>query len=98
MSQALGGTVSALTRRGCVGLRLPVGAKEQLLDPIGVQKIVERQMPEHDEHGIHPILTVVGGSRPVGGRSVETSANRCDWYAKCSCSSAENRLTGEVDG
>ena len=42
--------------RGRVGADWPSEAKEQLLDAIGVQEIVKREVTEHDEHRIQPVL------------------------------------------
>src|SRR5512133_795950 len=47
-----------------IGRRRPVGTKQKFLDAIGVQEIVKRQVPEHDEDRIGPILAVLGGLRP----------------------------------
>jgi hypothetical protein len=41
LEQTLGGRHVAVCR--------PVGAEEQLLDAVGVQEVVESQVPEHDE-------------------------------------------------
>ena len=38
--------------------------KQQFLDSIRVQKIVQRQVPEHDEDRIGSVLSVCSGSRP----------------------------------
>ena len=43
--------------------------KQQFLDSIRVQKIVQRQVPEHDEDRIGSVLSVCSGSRPR--RSIE---------------------------
>ena len=45
----------------------PVGAQQQLLAAIRVQEIVQREVPEHDEHGIRALLGVCCTDRDWSG-------------------------------
>ena len=39
-------------------------AQQEVLDPVCVQKIVQRQVPEHDEHGVATVFSVLRAAFP----------------------------------
>jgi hypothetical protein len=43
----------------------PVPAEQQLFDPVSVQEIVQRDVPEHHEHRVVAVLGMLRRSRPL---------------------------------
>src|SRR5438045_9641888 len=51
-------------------LTLPVFLQQQLLDAVGVQAVVEREVAEHYEDGVAGVFAVVGRPPPDFGRQL----------------------------
>jgi hypothetical protein len=46
----------------------PFQPEKKFLNAIGMKQVVQGHVPEHDEHGIVTVLSMLGCSRPCLGR------------------------------